>query len=139
MHHRTADATGRQLDNTVPLSRSWGFWWLRMGLLSLALGLAGLATLSGPVPDAVTAPVEPRPAYGEPVRHEAGGTVRAVLVREGQNVKAGDILVLLDGAEILAPRDGLVVTLHVASPGEVVAAGATVAEIAPRPVITIEA
>lgn len=77
-------------------------------------------TVSAPkAPEAQpTAPVS-APAGGEKVEAPMPGTILDVKVKEGQSVKAGDILVILEAMkmenEILAPCDGVVAGLSVSN------------------------
>jgi len=75
---------------------------------------------------------------GKALLHEAGGIVAKILVRDGQKVKAGDTLLILDGDRITAPRDGAIVGLKVKAPGDVINPGATVLVIVPMPVLALK-
>lgn len=75
---------------------------------------------------------------GEALTHPTGGIVARVLVREGQKVKAGDTLLLLDAGKVIAPNDGAVVGLRVRAAGDVINPGARVLAIVPMPVLALE-
>lgn len=115
--------------------------WLRLMLLVAALAAAGWSAwlATRPLEATVIIPLPAIERQGEPVRHRNGGTVREIHVRLGQNVKAGDVVLVLDDVAVTAPRDGLIVALHAAAPGDRIAPGATVFAIAPRAVITLQA
>ncbi len=69
------------------------------------------------------------PAGGEKVEAPMPGTILDVKVKEGQQVKAGEVLVILEAMkmenEILAPCDGTVVSLSVSN-GASVESGALI-------------
>lgn len=78
------------------------------------------ATMSAPVaaPAAAPAPAaSPAPVGGTQVKAPMPGTILDVKVQNGQSVKKGDILVILEAMkmenEILAPRDGTVAQVAV--------------------------
>ena len=75
---------------------------------------------------------------GTALSHPTGGIVSEILVREGQKVKAGDTLLVLDGGNITAPTDGAVVGLKTLAPGELVRPGAKVLAIVPMAVLALE-
>lgn len=91
--------------------------------------LGGVAPLAAPVPAPVApapapvtaAPAAPAPAApvtsGETVSAPMPGSILAVNVQNGQNVKAGDILLILEAMkmenEIVAPRDGKIAQVAV--------------------------
>lgn len=87
------------------------------------------APTAAPAPAA--APVA-APAGGEKVTAPMPGTILDVKVTEGQAVKAGDILVILEAMkmenEILAPCDGTVAGLAVTK-GASVESGATICSV----------
>lgn len=74
---------------------------------------------------------------GNALTHPTGGIVAKLLVREGQKVKAGDTLVVLDGGTVVAPTDGAVVGLKVRGAGDIVQPGARVLAIVPMPVLAL--
>lgn len=80
----------------------------RMGLLILLLGLGGfliwasVAPLDEGVPTEGVVNVE---GSHKVIQHYTGGIVSQILVREGQMVKAGDVLVSLDNTAIQAKAD----------------------------------
>lgn len=75
---------------------------------------------------------------GEALTHPTGGTVARVLVREGQKVKAGDTLLVLDDGKVVAPNDGAVVGLRVRAAGDVIVPGARMLAIVPMPVLALK-
>jgi len=81
-----------------------------VGLLAAAAFIGGLGTWAGLAPVA-RASVAPSVVVVEgsrrPVQHREGGPVGAVLVKEGQLVKAGDPLVRLDLSDVRAEVDVL--------------------------------
>ena len=88
-------------------------------------------TAAAPAAAPVAAPVA-APAGGEKVTSPMPGTILDVKVAEGQAVKAGDLLVVLEAMkmenEILAPCDGTVAGLAVAK-GATVESGAVICSI----------
>ena len=80
-----------------------------------------LEELTGTAPAAsapVSAPAAPAPANGETIASPMPGTILAVNVKDGQSVKKGDVLFLLEAMkmenEILAPCDGTVTSVSTA-------------------------
>ncbi len=77
----------------------------RMGLLALAVGLggfllwAGLAPLDEGVPSAGLVSIDTK---RKAVQHLSGGIIKEVLVKEGDRVKEGQVLVKLDPAVVRA-------------------------------------
>lgn len=75
------------------------------------------ATMSAPVAAPAAAPAAPAPAGGTQVKAPMPGTILDVKVQNGQHVKKGDILVILEAMkmenEILAPCDGTVSSVSV--------------------------
>ena len=97
-----------------------------------AIAPAAPATAAAPAPAA--APAAPAPAAapvvtgaGEPVKAPMPGTILKVNVTQGQAVKSGDVLCILEAMkmenEIMAPKDGTV-TQVVVSKGATVDTGA---------------
>lgn len=90
---------------------------------------APVAQAAAPAPAA--APVA-APAGGEKVTAPMPGTILDVKVTEGQAVKSGDVLVILEAMkmenEILAPCDGTVAGLSVAK-GASVDSGAVICSV----------
>ena len=90
-----------------------------------------------PVPAAAPAPAAAAPAApagaGEPVKAPMPGNILDVRVSAGQNVKAGDILFILEAMkmenEIVAPKDGTLTSVCV-SKGQVVETGAVLCTLA---------
>ena len=86
---------------------------------------------AAPAPAAATAPAAAAPAVtlaaGETVSAPMPGNILSVNVSQGQAVKAGDILVILEAMkmenEIVAPRDGTIAQV-VTTKGAVVETGA---------------
>jgi HlyD family type I secretion membrane fusion protein len=72
---------------------------------TLVVGLGLWASLT-PLSTGVTAPAEVRvESNRKTIRHREGGTVRQILVREGQHVTAGQPLILFDDVEARASND----------------------------------
>lgn len=90
----------------------------------------GAAPVAAPAaaPAAPAAPVATAPAGGEKIASPMPGTILSVNVSNGQAVKKGDILFILEAMkmenEIVAPKDGTVAQI-------VVAKGASVESGAP--------
>lgn len=84
------------------------------------------APAAAPAPTAAPAPAAPL-AAGETVSAPMPGNILSVNVSQGQAVKAGDILVILEAMkmenEIVAPRDGTIAQV-VTAKGAVVDTGA---------------
>ncbi len=134
MHQESAEETHR------PAGRRRSYSRLSLPILVAAFALAGLSWYAVQ-PDVATARIgKGITAYAAktPVIHEAGGTVDRLLVREGQNVKGGDVMAIVDGQKITAPNDGTVVDLSVRAPGDVLAPGDAVLSIVPRAVLVLE-
>ena len=80
---------------------------------------AGAAPVAAPAPAAkAPAPAAaPVPAGAETVNSPMPGTIVSVNVSAGQNVKKGDVLVVLEAMkmenEIMAPRDAVVASVQV--------------------------
>ncbi len=77
----------------------------------------GAAPVSAPAPAAPAAPVAAAPAGGEKVSDPMPGTSLSVNVSNGQSVKKGDILFILEAMkmenEIMAPCDGTAASVSV--------------------------
>lgn len=89
------------MHRTTALRRSLSRHLLLLGLLSFALGAgviswAAAATLSGAVVAVGSFVVE---SYVKTVQHPTGGVVADLLVREGQKVNAGDVVLRLDDTQ----------------------------------------
>ena len=69
-------------------------------------------------PAAAPAPAAAAPAGGTTVESPMPGNIWKVLVKEGQEVKEGEVLIILEAMkmenDIPAPCDGVVASLHVA-------------------------
>ena len=92
------------------------------------------APAAAPAPAPAAAPAAaPAPAAGEVVAAPMPGNILKVSCSQGQAVKAGDILVVLEAMkmenEILAPRDGTVAQV-VTTKGAVVDTGAPLVVLA---------
>lgn len=87
---------------------------------------------SAPVATQATPAAAPAVAGGEKVEAPMPGTILDVKVKEGQQVKAGEVLVILEAMkmenEILAPADGTVAGLAVSN-GASVESGAVICSI----------
>ncbi len=79
--------------------------------------IAAPATMSAPTPAPAAAPVAAAPAGGAQVKAPMPGTILDVKVQNGQAVKKGDVLVVLEAMkmenEIMAPCDGTVTSVNV--------------------------
>lgn len=76
----------------------WGFWVLLIGFLGFLLW-ACFAPLDEGVPTAGTVSIETK---RKAVQHINGGIVKKVMVKEGQIVSAGQVLLVLDNASTKA-------------------------------------
>ena len=100
-----------------------------------AAPVAAPAPAAAPAPTAAPAPAAAPAslAAGETVSSPMPGNILSVNVTQGQAVKAGDILVILEAMkmenEIVAPRDGTVAQV-VTSKGSVVDTGAPLVVLA---------
>ena len=94
---------------------------------------AAPAAPAAPAPKKAPAPKPAAAGAGEKVAAPMPGTIVSVNVSEGQSVKKGDVLVVLEAMkmenEIKAPRDGSVTSVAV-SKGASVDTGATLVTIA---------
>lgn len=86
------DAVELKTDTRGPIRL--GFWVLIVGF-GLFLGWAAYAPLDEGVVAPATVSTETR---RKAIQHQTGGVVKKVLVQEGQEIKAGDTLVVLDDA-----------------------------------------
>lgn len=77
-------------------------WWLVLGGFGSFVLWASLAPLDKGVPMSGTVTVE---TNRKAVQHESGGTVEAILVKEGDVVKAGDVLVRMNGVHATAEAE----------------------------------
>ena len=79
--------------------------------------IAAPATMSAPTPAPAAAPAAAAPAGGAQVKAPMPGTILDVKVQNGQAVKKGDVLVVLEAMkmenEIMAPCDGTVTSVNV--------------------------
>ena len=79
--------------------------------------IAAPATMSAPVAAPAAAPVAAAPAGGTQVKAPMPGAILDVKVQNGQAVKKGDVLVVLEAMkmenEIMAPCDGTVGSVNV--------------------------
>ena len=93
---------------------------------------AAPAAPAAAAPAPAAAPAAPAGA-GEPVKAPMPGNILDVRVSAGQNVKAGDILLILEAMkmenEIVAPKDGTLTSVCV-SRGQVVETGAVLCTLA---------
>ena len=92
---------------------------------------AAAAAAPAAAPDAAAAPVSV--AAGEPVKSPMPGNILRIEVTQGQHVKEGDVLMVLEAMkmenEIVATKSGTVAQIAVAK-GAVVETGAVLAVIA---------
>ena len=79
--------------------------------------IAAPATMSAPTPAPAAAPAAAAPAGGAQVKAPMPGTILDVKAQNGQAVKKGDVLVVLEAMkmenEIMAPCDGTVTSVNV--------------------------
>jgi len=87
-------STGNPPADDMARVAKWGFWALGLGLGGFVLW-ASFAPLDEGVPSVAVVAVE---TQRKAVQHLSGGIVKEVMVREGQTVKAGDLLFRLDAA-----------------------------------------
>ena len=96
-------------------------------------GAAPAPVAAAPAAAPAPAPVAAPAGAGEQVKSPMPGNILSVNVSQGQAVKSGDILVILEAMkmenEILAPRDGTVAQV-VTSKGAVVETGAPLVVLA---------
>ena len=94
----------------------------------------GAAPVAAPAaaPAAPAAPVATAPAGGEKIASPMPGTILSVNVSNGQAVKKGDVIKVLEAMkmenDIVAPQDGTVASIN-AAVGDSVEAGATLATL----------
>jgi HlyD family type I secretion membrane fusion protein len=75
-------------------------------VILVTFGLFGIWAATAPLDSAVVAPgVVSVEGNRKTVQHLEGGIVRSILVREGQKVKAGQVLFELDPTQVVAGRD----------------------------------
>jgi protease secretion system membrane fusion protein len=77
-------------------------WWIVIGGLGSFLLWASLAPLDKGVPLSGTVAVA---TNKKAIQHESGGTVEAILVKEGDVVKAGDVLVRMNNVQVGADAE----------------------------------
>ena len=95
---REANAAARLASPDFSARRSLGLGFLTLAVLAGGLfGWGMAASISGAVIAAGQVNVETR---DQPVEHIDGGTVGAILVRDGDRVGAGDVLIRLDDAQL---------------------------------------
>ena len=91
------------------------------------------APVAAPAPAAPAAPVAPASAGATTITAPMPGTILKVNVANGQAVKKGDVLMILEAMkmenEIMAPADGTVSSVNV-NVGASVEAGATLCTLA---------
>jgi protease secretion system membrane fusion protein len=86
-------------------------WGIVLGGLGSFALWSGLAPLDQGVPMAGTVTVE---SNSKPIAHGTGGTVQEILVREGQRVRAGDVLIRMNAVQATADADTTRVQLYTA-------------------------
>ena len=93
---------------------------------------APVAAPAAPVATAPKAAPAAAPTSGEPLNCPMPGTIISVNVSVGQQVKLGDVVVVLEAMkmenEVVAPQDGTVASINVAA-GDSVEAGAVLATL----------
>ncbi|MGA0840799.1 MAG: HlyD family type I secretion periplasmic adaptor subunit [Pseudomonadales bacterium] len=86
-------------------------WSIVLGGFGSFVLWAGVAPLDQGVPMAGTVTVE---SNSKPIAHGTGGTVEEILVREGQRVRAGDVLIRMNAVQATADADTTRVQLYTA-------------------------
>ena len=93
---------------------------------------APAAAAPAPAPAAAPAPASSGAAGGVTVKAPMPGKILSIKASEGQAVKKGDVILLLEAMkmenEVVAPQDGTIATINVAS-GAAVEAGDTLATL----------
>ena len=87
--------------------------WTRIGILILLLtfGLTVAWSCLAPLASAVVAPAIVKvDSNRKKIQHQEGGVIKEVLVRDGDRVKAGDVLVRLDETRAGAPLNRVCAT-----------------------------
>jgi hypothetical protein len=75
----------------------------------IAVGVIIVASLIIPIPARVSLPAQLAPVMVSPIVAPEGGVIGQVRVHEGQEVKAGDVLLTFAGQQVItAPQDGVV-------------------------------
>jgi membrane fusion protein, protease secretion system len=77
-------------------------WWIIFGGLGTFILWASLAPLDKGVPLSGTVAVA---SNKKAIQHESGGTVDAILVKEGDEVKAGDVLISMNNVQASADAE----------------------------------
>ncbi|WP_374669908.1 biotin/lipoyl-binding protein, partial [Ramlibacter sp.] len=106
----TAAATGQAVAAAVDLAQP-----VRLGLGILAAGLALFIAWAAfaPLDEGVVAPAQVAIDSGRRViQHQFGGVVAKVHVKEGQRVKAGDVLIELDAGTLQANVESVLQAYH---------------------------
>lgn len=77
---------------------------------------AAPAPQAAPAPAPAKAPVSSAPVAGETMSAPMPGTILDIKVSEGQTVKAGDIILILEAMkmenELVAPKDGTIAKIY---------------------------
>jgi epimerase transport system membrane fusion protein len=95
-------------DESAPRGDDRQVRWLGYGVIIGVFGVLGLWSSLAPIDSAVVAPgVIKVQNYRKTVQHLEGGIIRALLVREGQEVAEGDALLELEGTQFRAELDVL--------------------------------
>ena len=99
---------------TSSQSRAKRLAWIGWGIIIFAIVPIGAWMALAPLSMAVVAPAYIKVDLNRrPVQHLEGGIVRAVLVRDGQQVKAGDPILVLGNVAVDADRNRLVYRVNV--------------------------
>ncbi len=103
-----APALSPNLDRTVVLkqSKTWSraILWIITGTTTSALTWANFAKIEEAIP--ATGKLEPQESV-RPIQMPVGGVVQSVYVKEGQQVKRGDLLIRLDPTSAQSKLDSL--------------------------------
>jgi len=95
------DIAALSIDTDLSKYTRLGWWIVIVGLGGFLLW-ASFAPLDKGVPLSGTVSVA---SNKKAIQHEAGGTVEDILVKEGDSVKAGDVLVLMNNVQVQADAE----------------------------------